>query len=171
MRRVLTGLIVIVSLVPSIVFAHETKENNGSIVFLHVNPNDDPVAKERAAMRFLITRRDKTFPSNDCDCKVTIMDKGVNIFSQPVFTGGQISTGVPYIFPHAGIFQAVVTGTPTKSTAFQAFSISFDIRVEDDGLLSNFYSQYIEYGAGILFLLIGLTGMYTFKIKNKDTTP
>jgi hypothetical protein len=147
------------------VYAHETKEDNGTILFLHINPNDTPVVDKPAGLRLLITSKNTRFPSSHCACYLHVIDKGRELLTQRVFTDGELSSVVPYAFSHAGVFQIKVTGLPENASDFKPFSISFNVRVHDNAKVVSLYAQYIYPIWGATVLIIGAVILYTRKIR------
>lgn len=168
MKRVLVILsYFLITLSPTSAFAHESKEDNNTIVVLHVNPNDSPVVGQKAGITFLITGSHVSFPSSLCDCTGTVLDNSTVLTSKKLFTQGKLRDSIPYTFTHPGIYQIRVTGTPQDPTTFKPFTIIFNLRVAGNNTQQKFYSQNIEYISGGFFLLALGILVYTHKIYKK----
>ena len=110
--------------------SHLLKIDRDIGVLVHVDPNDAPVAREKAALFIEIKDRSNRFAPERCDCRLAISAQGKQIFSDKIFTQGRQSSGSFFLFPEAGMYRLDVVGTPLDGTSFQAFRIPFDIRVE-----------------------------------------
>lgn len=155
-------------LAPGAAFAHESKQSGDTIVFLHVNPNDEPVVGEPASFYMLITKNRYQFPIEECVCTVSVLDTKGEVLVKKEFTGELGSARVPYIFEKAGIYSIKIEGDPKTVGLFEPFSLSFEKRVEPGSYLNLLKDKkFLSYAIGIFFLL-AFAGMYTRKyIKRK----
>lgn len=119
------------------VFAHSLKSSGSINALMHINPNDDPVAGQNSEILFLISDKDKKFQAENCNCIASVIKNNNELFSSPLFKGktsyhGIFAPAIPFVFPGKGIYTIKLTGQPKNNEDFQAFSISYDIRVEKD---------------------------------------
>lgn len=153
----ITGVLLLSVCLPAQVFAHESKESGNTVILVHVNPFDTPVANKPAGVRVVVTQVEGNFPVDECDCKATISYKGKPLVTQSLFTDGEISSLVKIVFPQAGIYEVEVTGTPLRTKAFEPFDLKFDIRVVGkwgDPTYKD-YMLYIYCGGVVLVALLG----------------
>ncbi len=149
-------------------FAHESKESGNTVILVHVNPFDTPVAGKPAGVRVVVTQVQGNFPIEACNCNATILYKGKPLITQALFTDGEISSLVKIIFPEAGIYQVHVVGEPTQVKAFESFDLTFDVRVVGKWGDPT-YQDYLPYAycGGFLLIALALGYLYTRRHKNK----
>ncbi len=167
MKGLFLSLALVLTLVPGVALAHESKQSGDTIVFLHVNPNDEPVVGESASFYMLITKNRYQFPIEECLCSVSVLDSKGEVLVKKEFTGELGSARVPYIFSKAGIYTIKIEGTPNVTGAFEPFSLSFEKRVEPGSVLNLLKDKKFLFSAiGVLFLL-AFAGVYTRKYIKK----
>lgn len=149
--------------------AHFLKTDHNIGAILHVDPNDDPVAKEQASFFFEFKDLKNQFKPKLCDCEFSILENGAVIYSQPLFQNNQnpslTNTSVFYTFPQKDVYQVQVIGKPVSENAFQPFILTWDFRVDQEAnhpsqpATYNFFTDHLIHfvEAGILIaVFIGL---------------
>lgn len=147
-------------------------EHDGTIgAVLHIDPDDDPIVQESTNFFFEIKDTTNRFKPRDCDCQVSILEKGKSIFSQALFNNNPNpsleNAGFNYTFLQKDVYLVQLTGKPYSYSAnsFQPFTLSWSIRVarENSNQRSNaaltFISGHIihiigAFGIGILFVVL-----------------
>lgn len=143
------------------VYAHESKESDGTIVYFHANPSHLPIEDEKSSLLVLIRTKDGTFPVSTCTCTLTLYDAERAIASWPLFLDGKTKSLEPYVFKDAGIYRAEVTGTPKDTASFSPFTFSFSVEVgEGDSWLSKHKLAIIYTLGGLVVFAIGLLTLY-----------
>ncbi|MBW4646463.1 MAG: hypothetical protein KME23_26305 [Goleter apudmare HA4340-LM2] len=131
-------LTLVASPVPS-ASAHKVKIGPDVGATLHIEPNDNPRAGERAKTWFALTLKGgKVIPLQDCNCQLAI-------YAQPHTAGEpallkpplkpvvaeryQGTPGTEITFPRPGIYQLQLTGKPASGANFQPFKFDFEVTV------------------------------------------
>jgi hypothetical protein len=165
MQRAIKSLLLasIIALVPSVVFAHVLKSDGDIGAIIHIDPEDSPIVGQPATFFFEFKDKTNKFTVPQCDCTVTIANRGQQVLSQPL-TSSNSSLNSPafqYTFPEKSLYTVVVAGSPKAGANFQSFSLSYDIRVDRGGDTAapvqqkpNHTAHYIIFGGGFLALLI-----------------
>jgi hypothetical protein len=146
--------------------AHVLKVDGTVGAVLHVDPNDSPVAGERASIYFDLKDSAGTFSIDQCDCKVTVSKAGEQIFEKKMTS----MAAVPYTFPDRALYIVSFVGAPKNEGTFAPFTLAYDIRVETvsdnqnqtNGAKSNdnknFFGRHLShiilFGAAIIFAMI-----------------
>lgn len=147
----------LISSLGDVAFAHQSKQSGDTLVFLHVNPNDQAVANKKGTFYILITKNRYKFPIEECNCTVEILDTKKNVLQAEVFTGDMGKALVPYMFKKPGIHLIRVNGVPKDGQSFEPFLLTFDIRVERGSLTDLLKDKKFLYACmgGILLLSLG----------------
>jgi hypothetical protein len=121
------------------VSAHKVKIGTDVGATLHVEPNDNPRAGERAKAWFALTRKGgKVIPLKDCNCQLTVYaephTKGDPALLEPslkpvVAERYQGTPGTEITFPKPGIYQLQLTGKPQTGANFKPFEFNFEVTV------------------------------------------
>lgn len=141
---------------PPIASAHflETDNNIGAV--LHVDPNDDPIAKSPAAFFFAFKDKQNKFQPKNCDCTFLIYEHGNEIFSQPLFANNDTpslsNASIFYTFPKIDVYEVVVTGEPFTKGSFQPFTLTWNFRVDQTASPSSSANQ--AKSNGVLFIVL-----------------
>ncbi len=157
------SIFILFATVPQTVFAHVLKSDGDIGAIIHIDPEDSPVVGEPAT--FFFEFKDKSGKLNlaQCDCIVTIANRGTQVLSQPLSTSSSSlnSPAFQYTFPAKSLYTVVVKGSPKAGASFQSFALSYDIRVDrggDAGSVTekkqSHITHYIIFGGGFLALLI-----------------
>ncbi len=119
-----------------VLFAHETKSDNGIGAILHVDPGDAPVAGQPSTLFFEFTDMEERLDLVNCDCEIVIK-RGEQEILKESFTGAEGTSAtsgmVDFVFPESDVYKAIVTGTPKEEGQFKPFNLAFLIRVEKTG--------------------------------------
>ncbi len=108
--------------------AHLLKIDRDIGVLMHIDPADAPIEREQATLFFDIKDRTGKFAAERCDCRLQVIDRGKQIFSDRL-SGQGLSASAAFSFPAAGMYLVQVSGAP-RQAAFQSFHVAFDVRVE-----------------------------------------
>lgn len=120
--------LLILSLLITPVFAHVLKTDGNVGAVVHIDPEDDPIVGQETTIYFDIKDKSGKFNAENCDCIFIVKKAGNNIFSQPL--KGTIGS---YNFPEKNIYTLELKGTPKAEGQFDAFTLSYDVRVEREG--------------------------------------
>ncbi len=148
-------------------------QSNGSIgAVLHIDPEDDPIAKQQAGFFFEFKDKEQKFKPENCECTFKIIEGGKEMYSQRLFQNNQnpslSNASVLYTFPQKDIYQVIVTGKPLAPNSFQPFTLTYDIRVTREATKSSspvqntnwFSTHIIHLIGGIIILLFVLKSIY-----------
>jgi hypothetical protein len=113
--------------------AHESGQNNGISLVLHVEPNDVPLAGDKTSLSLYFTANQlaQNFNLARCKCIVTVIQNSAPISRHEIvanFGSASEASVDGVIFPKPGKYQVVVSGSPTTAV-FPSFNIPFDITV------------------------------------------
>jgi hypothetical protein len=136
MKKCITTIIFIVAmagLAPQ-ALAHVLKNDGPIGVLLHVNPDDDPIVGQPAALLFSVTDSTNRFDPAACNCMVTISEQGKQLFSGSMLRLGSAasiySLTLPFTFPEKAVYHIVASGHPKNGKSFQNFQVDYDLRVD-----------------------------------------
>lgn len=118
-------------LVPQTATAHILKsdENIGGVI--HVDPNDEPVAKSQSSISFEIKDTANKFSYEKCNCIFSISQNEKEIYSTELPKDSTAQT-TEYTFPTANSYRITLTGAPVDSQEFRPFTLEYDIRVSKE---------------------------------------
>lgn len=130
---------------PSLASAHDLQFSGTIGALLHIEPGDSALAGQPATLIFHFVDTEKKFLPAQCECEVSVTNTdGKKIFSA-VLDSNDTSAGddtrlTTFTFPKVGIYKVAVVGAPLTSknsaataATFSPFTISYDIRVEQEG--------------------------------------
>ncbi|HSW89042.1 MAG TPA: hypothetical protein VLG12_07810 [Candidatus Saccharimonadales bacterium] len=148
-----------------------TDRNIGAV--LHIDPEDDPIAGQQSGFFFEFKDTTNKFNPENCDCNFSISENGQTIYSQPLFQNSNkpslTNASVFYTFQKKDVYQIQVVGKPNTTNAFQAFTLTYDIRVdrtsEQNETTSQNYSPYVW--IIILVLLFSSISFVVYKTNKK----
>ncbi len=140
MRKVLlitTLLFAFLYLLPYRAYAHEVATDNTITAELHFEPNDNPIPVEQTTIHFIISDTTHKFKIENCNCILSISEKGKILYSQPLLKITQdkpsvYTAFVNYTFPNSDNYSLKLVGNPTTSSAFQPFTLSWNFSVVKD---------------------------------------
>jgi hypothetical protein len=109
-------------------------ETDGSLgAVLHINPDDDPIAKVQAVFFLEFKQKNGQFNPQNYACVVSITQDEQVIYSQNLFdmSSSPDSSGFSfsYVFPKKALYKLVVSGIPVAGES-PPFTLIYDIRVE-----------------------------------------
>jgi hypothetical protein len=108
------------------VSAHQTAQNKGVSVTMHVTPDDQPVAGRSS--RILITRvkpRRGRFSWRTCACYLNVRDA-----SGRVVLNRRAKRRMTFTFPKSGAYELIFSGRVKRSGKKVRFRVSFAIRAD-----------------------------------------
>lgn len=124
-----------------IVQAHILKTDGSIGAVLHIDPEDDPIAKEPGYFFFEFKDKENKFQPSVCDCKITIFEDGKEIYNQPHFennaSSGANNLSFTYIFPEKNIYTIEILGKPYPDGNFQPFKLKYLVRVANESPITN----------------------------------
>jgi hypothetical protein len=169
MKRILITILFLLILIPFYgVYAHELESENTIGAVLHVDPEDDPIIGQESTFFFEVKDTTGRFKGELCDCTATISRQGKVVHTVKLFAEGSSDLTTPvfsYVFPEKDTYTVSLFGKPKEEGAFDAFTLSYDLRVERvppampkvEEPTTTEYMPYIALGVGaIVFLLIFL---------------
>ncbi len=150
--KALAVLVLLLSVAPA--WAHVVATDGSIGVTMHVDPDDQPVAK--TPTRFYLWFKDTTGHLKPQDCRGTfsVSDAGDYVVAtQPLFarTGSGLTDVHDITFDKPGVYTVHINGAPTGTTTFQPFLITFQVRVAG-GAPSGFPVWPFYVGGGLLAL-------------------
>lgn len=117
--------------------AHLIKTDGDIGATFHLEPNHNPRSGEPAQTWFALTQSGgESVSLDDCDCQLQVFRGGdrSEAIATPTLTA--ISTegykdipGAEVIFPEAGVYDLVLTGSPQNSANFEPFSLNYEVTV------------------------------------------
>ncbi len=115
-----------------VAFAHILATDGSVGAVLHIDPEDDPYVGQSATFFFEFKEKQGNFSLDNCDCKVSILEAGREIYSGvllPSSTDSKSSLSFSFTFPQKDVYQVKVIGKPVGGATFGAFSLNYDVRV------------------------------------------
>ncbi len=120
-------------------FAHTVKVSRDVAATFHLEPNHNPRAGVPSLTWFVLTRRGGALiPFSQCNCQVAVYAvpraKNARPLLRPALQalnveGYQGVPGTQIVFPNAGQYEIVISGSPKSSANFQPFSINYSVVV------------------------------------------
>lgn len=138
-------------MLPTVASAHVLKTDSSVGAVLHINPEDDPIIGQNASFFFEFKDTQNKFKPEDCECTFSIIQGNKEIHSQPLFQNNSkpslTNAAAFYTFPEKGVYQIKVIGRPTKTNAFEPFTLTYDIRVarETDSPINQPLSGFVPF--------------------------
>lgn len=160
MKRIFISILFITVLFPFFSYAHVTKVEGNMAVLMHIDPDDEAVAKIDSNLFFLFNDSTKKFSLPECDCLATLFLNGKKISESKILT-----SSVPVMFPKKAVYILEVTGSPIDGKSFDSFKVSIDIRVEKEAE-SSIIKLFKDYAFPIvLSIIIFLLGFILVRIR------
>src|SRR5258706_8999090 len=109
-KNIVFVMFIVFFLAPQQVFAHTLKIDGTIGVILHVDPDDAPVAGIESKLFVEIQDKSGRFNVNNpenCDCRLSIVQKDKTIKTLAVTTGGTYNQ-LRYTFPISGVYHVVI---------------------------------------------------------------
>jgi hypothetical protein len=139
-------------------FAHGTKKDNDVSVYIHIDPNDRPVAGKTSTIYFFITDKDNKYTDANCNCRVKVEQNGKILYDKVVhekeYLGDPTSIAVKYVFPRLGTYQVSIDGQPQKTGQFQSFNLEYPIKIATGTPVSSISTTQIGIGGGIIVIIL-----------------
>ena len=111
---------------PCIVMAHTLKIDGPIGVTMHIDPDDDPVARLPAKVFFYFKDETGKLDLNHCNCTVSISNGSSTLYSSAIASSSDMSVddssmtvSFPFTFPTEAVYQIVLTGSDFKLTYLQ----------------------------------------------------
>jgi hypothetical protein len=149
--------------IPAPASAHVLKVDGTIGAVLHIDPNDSPEAGTPASIFFDLKDSSGKFSIEKCACAVTITEGDKTVFNRNLIS----LAAVTYTFPEIGLYDVSLSGSPKDGASFDAFKLSYDIRVETANENAtahnnkNFFQEHIThivlFGGAIIFAIFVLT--------------
>ena len=169
MKKVIILFLSVLFLIPSQkIQAHVLQTDRTIGAVLHISPDDDPKAGDQSGFFFEFKDKENKFRPENCTCTFSILSKGKEIFSQPLFLDNTNPTlnsaSLFYTFKSPDIYQIRVVGKPNSPGAFNEFTLNYDIRVESASSKStantnspNWFAQHLPhiFGVGVGIIVLG----------------
>lgn len=121
------------------VAAHTIQVSGEVAATFHIEPGHNPKAGERASAWFALTRRGgQTIPLSQCNCQLSVYPKPRTSSTQPVMRpplraiSAARHRGIPgsdIVFPRAGTYDLVLTGTAKNGANFRPFTLTYTVNV------------------------------------------
>ena len=151
--------------------AHGTKKDNDISVYIHIDPNDKPVAGKTSTIYFFVTDKDNKYTDNDCNCRIKIEKDGKVLYNRVIhkkeYLGDPTSVAVKYVFPQLGTYTVSIDGQPKKPEQFQAFNLSYPIKVTTGNPVSMVSAGLIGLGSGLAIIIVATISIFRAR-KNKQ---
>ncbi len=128
------------------VLAHVLQADGTIGAVLHVDPDDDPVAKEDSSFFFEFKDTSHIFSLADCICTVAIDSNANTIYKTTLNT----TPVVTFVFPERGVYTIRVTGA-SISHRFNPFTLSYVVRVDRESASPR---QTTSLGATIIYHIV-----------------
>ncbi len=129
---------------------------SGSVgAVLHIDPDDDPIAKENSSFSLEFKNANEKFIAQECNCFISITEIG-DPQSHPIIIDqkniGYIRKNIlifKYTFPKKGVYRIKIT----------PFNLTYDIRVERESIAEETKApshslHYILFGGAILATVV-----------------
>ncbi|WP_293054842.1 MULTISPECIES: hypothetical protein [unclassified Moorena] len=122
------------------IISHNIKTSADVGATFHIEPNHNPRAREPALAWFALTRQGgQLIPLDQCDCQLAVYSKSSSeLGSSPILEpqlkaiSAEQYQGIPgadLVFPKAGVYELVLSGTPKSGASFKPFEIKYDVTV------------------------------------------
>ena len=121
--------------------AHNVEISNEVAATFHITPNHNPQVGKPTQAWFALTRRGGgTIPLSECNCALNVYAVPRADEDQPIMQP-QLSAinvekyqdipGAKIVFPQAGAYQLVISGT-AKNDTFSPFELSYEVNVRPE---------------------------------------
>lgn len=133
------GLFLVPALIAAPVVAHNVEVSGDVAATFHLEPNHNPKAGKPAQVWFALTRRGgQIIPLSKCECQLAVYSKPRNRNAQPLMApelraiSAERYQGIPgteIIFPKAGAYDLVLSGTAKQGANFKPFTLTYTVNV------------------------------------------
>lgn len=169
-------LLFLLILSPTISYAHVLEKDGTIGAVVHITPDDDPIVGEQSSFFFEFKDTTDKFKPQDCDCVVTILKNGQEIYRQSLFQDNSNPTlsnaSFTYIFSEKNIYTVLIQGKPNTQNAFQPFTLSYDLRISREKQTREPTTPWLA--KNLFPIVIGIIGVgvaITLISKKKRTSP
>ena len=121
--------------------AHNVEISNEVAATFHITPNHNPQVGKPTQAWFALTRRGgETIPLSKCNCALNVYavphTDGDKPIMQPQLSAIDVEKyrdipGAEIVFPQAGAYQLVISGT-AKDNTFSPFELSYEVNVRPE---------------------------------------
>jgi len=179
------SLLLVCGFLPTLVLAHTLKIDGPIGITMHIDPDDDPVARLPGKVFFYFKDETGKLDLDQCDCNVTISNGSSTLFSESfqnkdiTVNEGTMTVSFPFVFPKEAVYEIAVEGVPASSTAttssaaFSPFKLTYIQRVDTEGdasssgsLISTLLGEHVAHI--ILFGGAILASLYLIYIDRKE---
>lgn len=111
-------------------FAHTIKSENEVGALIHIDPVDQPIAKERSVITLQFKDTNEKFKLDDCSCRLIIFLEEKQLFEtdlQSISENELLASEIIYVFPEPAKYKIKVTGVP-KGQSFKDFELEYEVR-------------------------------------------
>jgi hypothetical protein len=158
-------LLIVLLLVPVTVSAHQLATDGSIGAVVHIDPSDDPIVGQASGFYFDFEDRTSKFQLGSCLCTVIVQQNGTTLESQQLSQASLTTASFSYTFAAKGVYQIKIIGVPQPSTAFQPFSLSYDIRVARDAQTAN--QKTPDWVWALVVGAVAALGAFAYKRKNR----
>lgn len=133
------GLILLSALIAAPVAAHTVEVSGDVAATFHIKPNHNPKAGQPSQAWFALTRRGgQLIPLSQCDCQLAVYSKPhaqnaqaiVRPLLKPISDQQyQNIPGADIVFPRAGAYDLVLSGTAKNGASFRPFTLTYEVNV------------------------------------------
>jgi hypothetical protein len=133
------GFFLVPALIAAPVIAHNVEVSGDVAATFHLEPNHNPKAGKPAQVWFALTRRGgRIIPLSQCNCQLTVYSKPRSQNAQPLMNpqlraiSAERYQGIPgaeIVFPRAGAYDLVLSGTAKNGANFKAFTLTYTVNV------------------------------------------
>lgn len=114
---------------PGQILAHVLKVDGTISAVLHINPDDQPVSGTPTSYILFMNDSTGRFSLKACQCRATLVQAGRALTSQRLLPNAQSFPAGTFTFPEPGVYNLIITGSPTTPGTFQPFTLNYLERV------------------------------------------
>jgi hypothetical protein len=168
-------------------YAHVLQTSGSIGAVLHIDPDDDPVAKKPSTFFLEFKDKNNQLSKESCSCQINITQNGKLLFSQNLFDNYKDNTATfSYTFPEMGQYVLDISGQPTQTKSIKQFNLKYALDIDGEANpnplnspaaaiptgntqnLLDWIKAHIVYGVGGL-IFIGILGSYFVKQSKKNS--
>ncbi|HEY9632748.1 MAG TPA: hypothetical protein V6D14_05050 [Coleofasciculaceae cyanobacterium] len=133
------GLLLVSALIAAPVVAHEVEVSGDVAATFHLEPSHNPKAGKSAQTWFALTRKGgQIIPLSQCNCLLAVYPKPRAENAKPLLTpqlraiSAERYQGIPgaeIVFPRAGAYDLVLSGTAKSGANFKPFTLTYTVNV------------------------------------------
>lgn len=165
-----------VFLSPAFASAHFLQVQGSVQAVMHIDPDDDPIIRQPAVFFFELNDKLKQFAAEKCNCTAGILNGSAEVFTTDLFKNGNAdlkTAAFNYTFQQKGVYSVRLTAKPKNQNDFQAFTLTYDIRVDRESgdsarpWYAGHYLHLVLFG-GVFLFFFGKNAVDTLKEKRKN---